>query len=384
MKNNRVIKIVFVTNMCTHYVSYLFELLSKMYSIKFYFTGGHEAYWNKQNLLKMPDIDGQYLEGKIFFSKIKITPGLKCLWMEDFDIFLKTIDDRFALPFVFLSAKILRKPFILWTGIWHHPQTFFHHFSHWITRALYRRSDAIITYGEHVKKYLVALGVPSHKIFCAHHSVDNRIFSRPVSEAQRQETKNRLNVGQGKIILYVGRLEECKGLNFLIEAVSSLKGIAAKLLFIGNGQQRAFLEGLCKASCIDYRFLEFIPNEELYRYYAIADVFVLPSITTKDFKEPWGLVVNEAMNQSCPIIATQAVGAAAGGLVEDGQNGFIVPERDSLAIQKALEVLFRDEALRQRMGQNASAKIESWGPKQAADDFAKAIDFVLGPKAKNK
>ena len=51
----------------------------------------------------------------------------------------------------------------------------------------------------------------------------------------------------------------------------------------------------------------------------------MPSVPTRTFREPWGLVVNEAMHQRTPVIATDAVGAAAGGLVRDGRNGLVVP-----------------------------------------------------------
>ena len=63
---------------------------------------------------------------------------------------------------------------------------------------------------------------------------------------------------------------------------------------------------------------------------------MLPSITTALDKEPWGLVVNEAMHAGLPVVATDAVGAAAGGLVRDGENGFVVPERDADALAAAV------------------------------------------------
>ena len=63
---------------------------------------------------------------------------------------------------------------------------------------------------------------------------------------------------------------------------------------------------------------------ELPALYAAADVLVLPSIRTRTFTEPWGLVTNEAMHQGTPVIATDAVGAVAGGLVRDGRNGLVV------------------------------------------------------------
>ena len=63
--------------------------------------------------------------------------------------------------------------------------------------------------------------------------------------------------------------------------------------------------------------------------YAGADVLIVPSIATRAFREPWGLVVNEAMSRGLPVIASDAVGAAAGGLVRDGETGLVVPAGDT-------------------------------------------------------
>ena len=92
-------------------------------------------------------------------------------------------------------------------------------------------------------------------------------------------------------------------------------------MLIGNGPD----ENLLKRMAIEFKldkikFLGLIHYEKLYHYYSIADIFILPSITTKMFKEPWGLVINEAMNQGCPVITTNAVGAAMGGLVEENKT----------------------------------------------------------------
>jgi glycosyltransferase involved in cell wall biosynthesis len=246
---------------------------------------------------------------------------------------------------------------------------------------IYRHSDCIVVYGSHVRNYLVGLGVSNDKIFCAPHTVDNEFFRKYVSDQEKQDLREQLGLSIEKIILFVGRFEECKGLSYLIEAVSMMKDINYCLVFIGTGSMRTFFEEQCKRSAVRYLFLSHIPNQELYRYYAIADIFTLPSITTAEFKEPWGVVVNEAMNQGCPVIATDAVGAAAGGLVEDGKNGFIVPERDSLALKKAMETLLRDDDLRRRMGREARDKIERWGgPEQTVLGFVEAIEFVRGKK----
>ena len=86
--------------------------------------------------------------------------------------------------------------------------------------------------------------------------------------------------------------------------------------------------------------------ETLRGLYAGSDVVVLPSIATRDFREPWGLVTNEAFNQGVPVIATDAVGAAAGGLIEHERTGLVVPAGDAEALAGALRRLHDDPALR--------------------------------------
>jgi glycosyltransferase involved in cell wall biosynthesis len=107
-----------------------------------------------------------------------------------------------------------------------------------------------------------------------------------------------------------------------------------------------------------------VDSDRLPALYAAADVLVLPSIRTATFTEPWGLVVNEAMHQGTPAITTDAVGAAAGGLVRHGHNGLVVPQRDPAALAGALRTLAGDPALRERLG--AAAREDVAGFSEAA------------------
>ena len=80
--------------------------------------------------------------------------------------------------------------------------------------------------------------------------------------------------------------------------------------------------------------------------YSAAELTVVPSIPTPRFREPWGLVCNEAMHQGRPVVATTAVGAAAGGLVRDGETGLVIAPGDTVALAAAISRLLEDEALR--------------------------------------
>jgi len=88
--------------------------------------------------------------------------------------------------------------------------------------------------------------------------------------------------------------------------------------------------------------------------------------------------VNEAFNQGVPVIATDAVGAVAGGLVRDGVNGLVVPEANSAAITVALERVVNDPAARQRLGAAAKQVIAEWSHDAQAAGFARGLEFALG------
>jgi glycosyltransferase involved in cell wall biosynthesis len=114
----------------------------------------------------------------------------------------------------------------------------------------------------------------------------------------------------------------------------------------------------------------------LRNFYAAADVVAIPSVPTRTFHEPWGLVANEAMNQQTAIIATDAVGAAAGGLVRDGRNGVIVPARDPVALAEALRRLHTDRALCAQLGAAGARDVAAYDHVAWATGFAGALASV--------
>src|SRR5580704_9308757 len=108
---------------------------------------------------------------------------------------------------------------------------------------------------------------------------------------------------------------------------------------------------------------------QLRNFYAACDVLLVPSIVTRRFIEPWGLVVNEAMNQGAAIIASDAVGAAAGGLVRDGRNGVVVPAGDADALAAALRALAADRPLCAALGAAGRADVGVYTFAAWADGF---------------
>ncbi len=375
---NKTPKIAFMTTRCDHYNLKLFELLAQKYEVHFYLTGGGDHFRVKENPALVGNFKTYHLK-KYSFGRFDFIPGLFQLLFRRYDIFIKTIDGRFALPASFFISRVKRTPFLLWAGLWQHPQSLFHKISFVLTKYIYKTCEANIVYGKHVEQYLLNLGVDERKIFCEHHAVDNELFGKTIDQQDKKALKDQLGIDHEKVVLYVGRLENSKGLNYLIEAVKDIH-VPVFLVFVGTGEQEEYLKNECQKHRIKSNFCGYIPNAQLPLYYAVADIFVLPSITTKDFKEPWGLVINEAMNQGVPIVATDAVGAAAGGLVRHGENGYVVPEKNSVALKEALAILLTNEDKRQSMGKRSKEFISSWNHKRALEDFSKGIEYVLKKK----
>src|SRR5262249_17431496 len=112
---------------------------------------------------------------------------------------------------------------------------------------------------------------------------------------------------------------------------------------------------------------------QLRGVFAAADGLVVPSIPTRTFRGPWGLVVNEAMNRGLPVIASDAVGAAAGGLVRDGRNGLVVPAGDPGALAAAIARLAADVSLRARLGNAAAEDVCAFSHDAWARGFSAAL-----------
>lgn len=375
-------RIAFITNICAHYRVKTFETLARYHDVDYYFFSmGDEWYWQQQHGVRAGDFHHEYLPG-FRLGRTRVTLALPWkLWRENYDIYIKCINGRFALPVTYIVARLKRKPFILWTGIWMRLQTPFHRLAFPFTRHIYRHADAIVVYGEHVKQHLLREGVPLERIFVAAHAVDNGFYSREVSEEEKAALRQTLGITPGqKVVLYLGRLEEVKGLPYLLEAFASLQRDDAVLILAGTGSERSRLERFAQEKGIAdrVRFAGYVPPEKAVPYYALAWVYVLSSITLHEGKELWGLVVNEAFNQGVPVIATDAVGATAGGLVQDGVNGFVVPERDSIALAQALRRILDNLDLREELGLNAHRIIAGWDNERMVLGFRQAIEYVTG------
>ena len=158
-----------------------------------------------------------------------------------------------------------------------------------------------------------------------------------------------------KNILFVGRLEFRKGLNYLLNAFLLVKRERPdiRLIVVGPGtrlrrryERWVHKNGLEK----DVVFVGFVSNEDKARYYKTADIFCAPAIS----RESFGIVLLEAMASGKPVVASNIPGYAS--VVSDGEDGILVPPQNYNELARALKTLLDDEKLCNQMGAKGRAK----------------------------
>ncbi len=295
---------------------------------------------------------------------------------------------RVALPAAAIGARRAGVPLLLWSSLWAHPRSPAHAFSYALLRALYRRADAIVTYGPHVSAYVCARG--ARNVHIAPQAVDNAYWSAGADDAAGDEESSAWPAGAATKVLFVGRPVWEKGLQVLLPAwrASGLAASAAALVLVGVGSTPPWVPAdgavviargrrtLRIPAQSSARAVGPVDPERLRNFYRAADVLVMPSIPTPTFREPWGLVANEAMNQHTAVIASDAVGAAAGGLVRDGRNGLVVPAGQVEPLAAALRRLAEDHALCARLARGGHEDVRAYTPQAWAAGMGDALRSV--------
>lgn len=275
---------------------------------------------------------------------------------------------RTAFPAAWRGARQAGLPFVVWSAMWHEPTTLAFRIARPLLRRIVRDADAVATYGPHVSTHVSALG--ARRTFVAPQAVDPAVWADPPAAPRAP--------GDPFRVAFVGRDAPGKGLDRLLDAWSrsELAGDGAELLLIGPDLVLSTDPG----ASAGVRPLGPLPADEVRGWLDRSDLLCVPSHRTASFLEPWGLVCNEAMHRGVPVLATDAVGAAAGGLVRDGRNGTVVPADDPGAMATALRARFADRAGTAQLGATARSDVAAYTFAAWAAGMAEAIEAAIDAK----
>jgi phosphatidyl-myo-inositol alpha-mannosyltransferase len=163
----------------------------------------------------------------------------------------------------------------------------------------------------------------------------------------------------GKLnILFVGRLEERKGVRYLLKAYRRIKEEfpRSRLIIVGPGNKSRYETWVRAIELKDVVFTGYVSPSDLPQYYRTADIFCAPATGQESF----GIVLLEAMAAGKPIVASDIPGYTS--VLSHGVEGLLVPPKDEGALAHALLSLLNDQDLRQQMGSQGRGEAEkhSW------------------------
>lgn len=252
----------------------------------------------------------------------------------------------------------------------------------WLQRLLVfpiiRRSWACLGISRPAMDFFTHAGVPKEKLFlvpCLSHLDEYRQNVETAGET-RDSVRSRLGTPQGACVgVFAGRLEEVKGVDLLLEGLRLLSPEERPTLWIaGDGSQREQLERFARLHSLPVRFLGFQRNDKLPLYYSCADFLALPSR-----REPWGIVVAEAMACGLPVVLSEHVGARF-DLLEEDRNGFLVRGDDPSSWSEVLRRCVVEHERLASMGACALELTSKFGKEASVQSFLAAVSSVFPAK----
>ena len=271
-----------------------------------------------------------------------ICPGFFNIYknIKNFDIIHVHNEHSFVTFFTCLINSFYKKPIVLtchgqlrFDNYW--KDLFETLYSRTVGRFIFKTVDNIAALSDSDKKYLISIGVDPGKIVIIPNAINNEYLDY-ISYNTKIQEKN-----EEKILLYVGVLIKRKGIDYLIKSIPDIiKNNRLKCIIVGKGDYRQQLEILVdKLDLADnIVFTGSVSTEELYYYYNIADIFVLPSVS-----EGLPTTILEAMYFGLPVVTTDIPG------IRDhfSDSAILVPPKNEKELSKAIIRVLNDLPLRE-------------------------------------
>ena len=229
-----------------------------------------------------------------------------------------------------------------------------------VERSVFRSADKVIVQSNIHQRYLMSnFGVSADNIEIVPSAVDTEMFD-PRRKVNIEHLRRKYGLGDGKVILYVGRLTSQKGVESLVRAMPLvMKEMPdVKLLIVGDGPLRAPLMRLATELRVGSNtvFANYVKHEEMPDVFSLGDVFVLPSLS-----ESMPNVLLEAMAMEKPVVATAVGGVPE--MVSNQTTGFLAETATASSLASPIIQVLSNDNLADRIGRQARKAVEmkfSW------------------------
>lgn len=237
-----------------------------------------------------------------------------------------------------------------------------------------KNASKVIVNSEYTRGLILELGIPISDTYKINPCVDSDFF-RPLDVSY---FKKQHGISDKKVLLSVGRLVERKGNDKVIKALPEVIQNIPNLVYLiaGNGPCKEPLKKMVEDLGLEenVRFIGYVPDNQLPKYYNLCDVFIMPSRTEKGDPEGFGIVYLEAGACGKPVI-----GSRMGGIpdaVLNGKTGILVDPLDEREIADAILELLSDENKANQMGEYGRRRAEKLNWEAASDKLKKIISNI--------
>ena len=222
----------------------------------------------------------------------------------------------------------------------------------------------VMTNSALVKKQIIEYyRVNEERIVVIYNGVDTSRFNSGKRDGLRKAAREQFGIEQDEIVLlFIGNNFRLKGLMSILKAITLLKSKRFKLVVVGGDRERRYQRWAAR-NRIDNRVYFMGLRKDMERYYAMSDIFVLPTLY-----DPFAKVCLEAMACGLPVITTQYNGASE--LIRQGEHGYILKTGEAEEVADKI-IALESASERTRIGKNAAGKAGSF-------TLEKHITQVLG------
>lgn len=376
-------KVILLTNIIPPYRIPIFNYINQKEDFDFKVIVLAEKEQNREWQLAKEKIKFDYrvLPGWHLFFRTKnkeipihLNSGiLKTLFHDKPDIVITSGYDSLAYWIAFFYSKIFKKKYILWDETTLLSAGGIKGLRGLLKKIIIRGADRYIVSGTKAKEYLEYFGARSEDIFISLDTVDVDYF---YDKAIRFRSSPDFLLGRNKypklLLLYVGQLIKRKGVGQVLKTLNILKDPEIGFIILGNGPEEKELKEFCKENKLQNIFFEgFHQQEELPKYYALADIFILSS-----FEEVWGLVANEALASGLYVLCSKYAGAAY-DLINDEDGAIFNPENINEMVKLIKDTKNQIELIKSRREEIASGAKHNLSIEKSGEFFVRAIKSLI-------